>query len=118
MASGLPVVGFANRGYGEFLKGKKGEDFLVVSRNYKKLAEKIEILIENGKLRKEVSKWGITEAKKYSWPKISNQVLDFYKFCKKNRKKRNNFDLEEILKEITSKELLDKINKEDILSWF
>jgi phosphatidylinositol alpha-mannosyltransferase len=118
MASGLPVVGFANRGYSEFLKGKKGEDFLVVSRNYKNLAKKLEILIENKKLRKEVSKWGITEAKKYSWSKISSQVLDFYKFCKKNRKKRNNFDLEEILKEITSKEPLDKINKEDILSWF
>ena len=118
MASGLPVVGFANRGYEEFLKGKKGEDFLAKSRDYKALAKKMEILIQKEKLRKEIGKWGIAEAKKYSWPKISNQVLDFYKFCKKNRKEKNHFNLEEILKKITSDEELGQIKKEDILKWF
>jgi phosphatidylinositol alpha-mannosyltransferase len=106
MASGLPVVGFANRGYQEFLKGKKAEDFLVQSRDYKKLAEKLEILIREKKLRKEIGKWGIVEAKKYSWPKIASQVLDFYKFCQKNRKKRDSFNFEKIIDETVNKEII------------
>ncbi len=140
MASGLPVVAFANRGYKELLAGKRGEDpstraklgaglvphriknsgagFLVEPKDYQGLAKAMEILIQKEKLRKEIGKWGIAEAKKYSWPKISNQVLDFYKFCKKNRKEKNHFNLEEILNKITSDEKLGQIKKEDILKWF
>ena len=40
MASGKPVVAFANQGYKEFLKGKKGERFLAENRNYRDLAKK------------------------------------------------------------------------------
>jgi len=118
MASGLPVVAFANRGYKELISGKKGEDFLVKSRDYKGLAKKLEILIQKEKLRKEIGKWGISEAKKYSWQKVSKQVLDFYKFCKKHRKEKNSFDIEDLLKKITSDEDFGQIKKEDILNWF
>lgn len=118
LASGLPVVAFANRGYRELISGKKGEEFLVKSKDYKGLAKKMEVLIQKEKLRKEIGKWGLEEAKKYSWAKISNQVLNFYKFCQKQRKERNQFNLEEILRKITSDENLGQIKKEDILKWF
>jgi len=108
MASGLPVVGFANRGYKDFLKGKKAEDFLAPSKNYKNLAKKLEILIRKENLRKEIGDWGVREAKKYSWGKIARQVLDFYKFCQKNKKKRDSFDLEEIIKKIVSGQIQEE----------
>jgi phosphatidylinositol alpha-mannosyltransferase len=85
MASGKPVVGFANQGYKELMKGKKGEKFLAKPKDFKELAKKIEILIGNEKLRKEMAQWGMKEAKKYSWEKISEKILDFYQFCKKEK---------------------------------
>ena len=108
MASGLPVVAFANRGYKDFLKGKKAEEFLAPSKDYKNLAKKLEILIQKENLRKELGKWGINEAKKYSWEKIAEKVLDFYKICKKNKKKRDTFDFEDIVKKVTSEEIPER----------
>ncbi len=107
MASGLPVVAFANQGYKEFLSGKKGGNFLVKPRDSRELAKKIEILIKNPKLRKEMGEWGKKEAKKYSWSKIANQVLDFYKFCQKKKTK----------KALTLDKILNIIYNKDILSW-
>ena len=89
MASGLPVVAFANEGYKSWLKGKKGEEFLVPPKNYILLSKKIEILIKNPQKRKELSQWGQKEAKKYSWEKISQKVLDFYQTCQKLKEKNN-----------------------------
>jgi phosphatidylinositol alpha-mannosyltransferase len=87
MASGKPVVGFANEGYKELMKGKKGEKFLAKPRDFKELAHKIEILIQNEKLRESLGKWGEKEAQKYSWEKIAEKVLDFYKICQKEKEK-------------------------------
>jgi phosphatidylinositol alpha-mannosyltransferase len=87
MASGKPVVGFANEGYKELMKGKKGEKFLAKPKDFKELAHKIEILIRNEKLRESLGKWGEKEAQKYSWEKIAEKVLDFYKICQKGKKK-------------------------------
>jgi phosphatidylinositol alpha-mannosyltransferase len=84
MASGKPVVGFANEGYKELMKGKKGEKFLAKPKDFKELARKIEILIKDEKLREDLGKWGIKEAKKYSWEKIADKVLSFYQICKKS----------------------------------
>lgn len=90
MACGKPVVAFANQGYREFLGGKKGEEFLVKPRDYKTLAKKIEILIKNEGLRKEMGEWGEREAQNYSWSKIADRVLEFYQLCleKKQRKEK------------------------------
>lgn len=85
MATGKPVVAFANKGYKEILANTKGDKFLVKPKDYKSLAEKLEILIKNEKLRKEMGQWGIKEAQKYSWPKIADQVLDFYELCRKKK---------------------------------
>ena len=85
MASGKPVVGFANKGYKELMRGKMGEKFLARPRDFKELARKIEILIRNEKLRNELGKWGEREVQKYSWSKISEKILWFYRICQKNK---------------------------------
>ena len=83
MASGVPVVAFANKGYKGVLEKTRGGRFLVKPRDYKTLAQKLETLIKSSKLRTEMGKWGIKEAQKYSWPKIADQVLVFYELCRK-----------------------------------
>lgn len=87
MACQKPVVGFANDGYKEFLKDKKG-GILAKNRDARDLAKKIAILIKNQKLRKKMGEWGRIEAKKYSWQKIASQVLAFYQFCKKEKNRK------------------------------
>jgi len=34
-----------------------------------------------------LGKWGEKEAQKYSWEKIAEKVLDFYKICQKEKEK-------------------------------
>jgi len=77
MASGKPVVAFANRAYKEVLKGK-GREFLAKPKDWQSLAQKIEILIKDGEKRNEMGEWGRKEASKYSWSIIAERVLDFY----------------------------------------
>ena len=116
MACGKPVVAFANEGYKEVLKGK-GSKFLAKPRDYKTLAKKLEILIKNKKLRKEMGQWGIKEAKKYSWPRITRRVLDFYQLCKKEKQKREKrkFSFEQTFAKVLSKlykrDILDRLKK-------
>ena len=110
MASGRPVVAFANEGYKEVLKKGKGKRFLVKPRDYKTLAQKLEVLIKNKKLRKEMGEWGRIEAEKYSWPKIADQVLDFYQLCRKKQQKRKR-------KLISFKKIFNKVYNNDIINW-
>ncbi|MBZ9569624.1 glycosyltransferase family 4 protein [Patescibacteria group bacterium] len=109
MACKLPVVAFANRGYKALLKGKRNEKFLARPRSYKDLAKKLEILIKNKNLREEIGRWGRKEAKKYSWSKVADQVLDFYQICQKNKQKRlkESFSVEEMFEEVANKDILD-----------
>ncbi len=114
MASGKPVVAFANEGYKELLSGKKGEKFLAKAKDYRRLAEKLEVLIKSPQLRKEMSRWGIEEAKRYSWLKVANRVLNFYSVCKRTKaklKRKQNFSLEDIIIK------LEKVLNQDILEW-
>lgn len=97
MACGKPTVAFANQGYKELLAGKKGARFLAKPRDAKELAEKIKLFIENKKLRKEMGEWGLKDAQNYSWKKVASRILEFYKFCQKEKQKRKkpNFSFEE-----------------------
>ena len=88
MACGKPVVAFANEGYRGVLEKTKGGRFLAKPKDYKTLAEKLENLIKNKKLRKEMGQWGIKESKKYSWKKVAGRILDFYGLCRQYKQKR------------------------------
>ncbi|MDZ4231982.1 MAG: glycosyltransferase family 4 protein [Candidatus Pacearchaeota archaeon] len=78
MAAGLPVVGFANPGYLEFLKGTRVEPFLVPPGNVKALVSALEKLIDEEQLRKELGQWGREKAQEYSWEKVADRILAFY----------------------------------------
>jgi len=110
MACGKPVVAFANRGYKGVLDNTKGARFLVKPKDHKELAEKLEILIKNPKLRKEMGQWGIKEAEKYSWQKIADKILDFYRFCSEGKKKqKTDFSLEKSVNKFLDK-LYNQLN--------
>lgn len=108
MACQKPVVAFANTGYRGVLKNK-GSRFLVKPRDYKTLARKIEILIKNPKLRKEMADWGLAEAKKYSWSKVAGQILNFYRRAKKYKQKRESKELSLENLEKSIYKLLDRV---------
>lgn len=116
MACELPVVAFANEGYKSILAEKRGERFLVQPKDYRGLAKKLEVLIENENLRKEMGKWGRKEAKKYSWDKVTNQILDFYQFCQKEKakKEKESFSAEKLFEKIDKENIKDI---DDILKW-
>jgi phosphatidylinositol alpha-mannosyltransferase len=78
MASGTPVTGFANKGYFQLLQGKKGERFLAPPGNVEELAKRIDELVSNEALRKEMGQWGVEVAQNYSWDKVAQRVLDVY----------------------------------------
>ncbi|MDO8424771.1 MAG: glycosyltransferase family 4 protein [bacterium] len=108
MASGLSLAGFANQGYKEFLGKKRGAEFLAKPGDWRELAQKLEILIKDPNLRKEMGEWGEKEAQNYSWSKIAGQILDFYRYCKERKQKRektNGFSLEEAIRKLTDKVL-------------
>ena len=60
-----------------------------------------------------MGEWGIGQAKKYSWPKIADRILDFYQFCQKQKEKRPQKLL--FLKAILNK--VDAVLQKDILDW-
>ena len=78
MATGLPVVGFANNGYALLMKDTKGERFFAPPKDVKGLAEHLQTLISDPNLRKEMGRWGIEKAKRYGWNVVAQEVLDFY----------------------------------------
>lgn len=84
MASGTPIVAYANAGYSWVLKGF-GKKSLVPPKSVTGLTERLEELIENKKLRKDLAKWGLKEVKKFSWEKVANQVLGVYQKASKIR---------------------------------
>jgi phosphatidylinositol alpha-mannosyltransferase len=116
MACNLPVVAFANEGYKSILAGTRGEKFLVQPKDYRDLAKKLEVLIENENLRKEMGKWGMEEAKKYSWDKIANQIVNFYQFCQKEKakKEKESFSAEKLFEKLDKENIKDL---DDVLKW-
>ncbi|MBI5871774.1 glycosyltransferase family 4 protein [archaeon] len=83
MASGKPVVSFANRGYREVLKNYDRR-FLVEPRNTRALAKALLTLVKDAKLRERLGIWGLRESRKYSWDIVGEKVLDFYERVQSN----------------------------------
>ncbi len=89
MASGKPIVCYANDGYKEVMRNYPWEEALVETKNVFGLANSLLGLIENKKMREKLGKWGIKEARRYRWDKVAKEVLKFYrKVLKKKGKTR------------------------------
>lgn len=75
MSSGCPIVSTNVRGLPEIVKdGRNG--LLVNPRDERGLAEKIIRLLKNPKMRKEISRNNIRDARKYSWESIVDRIIE------------------------------------------
>jgi len=85
MASGLPVVAFANKGYQEVLGDGISGEFLVPPYDLKSLTSKLKCLIKDKNLRRKLKLKSLEKAQKYSWEKIGPRILHVYKSLLNNR---------------------------------
>jgi len=78
MATGLPVV-VSDRGSLPYIveNGKNG--FVVPFGNVRELGRKLELILKNEKMRKEISKENKLKAMKYDWGDIVNKYENIYK---------------------------------------
>lgn len=86
-ACGLPTVGFNNMAFKEIFRKYPFPKLLVKTKNINKLEKALISLMDNKKMRENISAWCITESKKYSWEKTAEETEKFYyKILDKNEK--------------------------------
>ena len=78
MASGLPIVAFANRGYKEVMGDRVLGEFLVPPGNSQELMLKLKKLVQDENLRKKLKRNGLDKVQQYSWENIGPKILDIY----------------------------------------
>lgn len=77
MAAGLPVVASDIEGYREVLADGR-EGLLVPPRDARAVATAVCEVLQNPPMAAEMGEAGLRTAQFYSWPRIAEQVLDFY----------------------------------------
>lgn len=87
MAAGKAIVCFANEGYKEVMRNYPWGQALVEVKDHFGLANSLLSLIEDRRLREKLGKWGVKEAKRYSWGKVANEVLKFYEQVLRKKKR-------------------------------
>jgi len=78
MAAGRPIVASDIAGYRGVMEGG-GAGFLVQPEDEQCLAEALIRLLKNPALRASMGRQGQAKAKDYSWQKVVQQVLDYYR---------------------------------------
>jgi len=78
MASGRPAVAAANTGYQTLMTGKAAQ-FLVPPGDAHALAESLNRLVGDARLRREMAEWGREEAMRYDARAIAPRILDIYR---------------------------------------
>lgn len=77
MASGLPVIGVNSGGVTDIIEhGVNG--FLADPGNSSEIARYLDLLIDNSRLRQEISVNAHRSSKKWSWPIIFDKLIDSY----------------------------------------
>jgi phosphatidylinositol alpha-mannosyltransferase len=77
MAAGAPIVASAIPGYRDVVEhGQQG--FLVEPKNSDALADAMYRLLTNPELRASMRRAGQSKARRYDWPRIGSQVLEYY----------------------------------------
>ncbi len=77
MASGVPVIASDIPGYRCVIEDRKN-GLLVSPGDHKEIAESIVKIMKNDNLRCSLIKGGLKSAARYSWKKVSKEILDFY----------------------------------------
>ena len=79
MASGLPLVVFANQGYRETLKNCPFPDaVLIPNRDFRALSQALERVLFDSQLKEKIQRWGLKEVQQYSWQRIGRKINSFY----------------------------------------
>lgn len=78
MATGTPIVALENNAFSEVLKTYPASELIVKEKNAVKMADAIETLIDDEKLKQKIVKWEEREIKKYGWEKIAKETEKFY----------------------------------------
>ena len=79
MATGLPIIISKTAGSAEILEDGKEGLLLDNPTDSKEIAEKINLLVNNKDLRKQMGENAYKTAQKYSWTKVAQQILEVYK---------------------------------------
>lgn len=79
MATGTPIVGFANSAFKEILNGYPNPELLVKSRDVNQLTVALTKIIGNKEMRKKLSSWLIVQSRQYNWEKIAKETEEFYR---------------------------------------
>ena len=77
MAAGAPIVASRIDGFTDVLTDGQ-EGLLVPPRDATALAEALHALLTDGARREEMGKQGAKTAQRYSWERVSGEVLDYY----------------------------------------
>lgn len=78
MTTGTPIVALKNNAFSEVLKGYPVKSLIVDKKDPKVMAQAIERLINDAKMRRKIVKWEMKEIKKYDWVKVARETQDFY----------------------------------------
>ena len=81
VASGLPILATKVNGTEELIM--EGYNGFFIRRDPKDIAEKLNILIEDDNLRKQMSRNARKTAEKYSWDEVAKRTLEVYEELKK-----------------------------------
>lgn len=88
MASNLPLVVFTNPGYRELLTDYPALQLLPRPKDTEGLSKAIITLTDDANLRHDLGLWGREKAKRYSWKKVTPEVLNFYEETQLSAKKK------------------------------
>ncbi|MCX7698567.1 MAG: glycosyltransferase family 4 protein [Candidatus Goldbacteria bacterium] len=77
MASGIPVVAFNISGYNDVVANLEN-GLLAIPRDVHDLTEKLELLIKDKNLRKELGNKGLIKARNHTWEKIAKKNISYY----------------------------------------
>lgn len=78
MAAGIPVVAYANKGYRFTLEGSPWKGNLVKPGSYKKMANSVQQILTDEKLRTSVLKWQNNKIKEFDWKVITDRLLTYF----------------------------------------
>ena len=78
MAAGVPIVASDIHGYKNVVQ-RDATGVLVEPRNHKQLAAALYALARDPELRQQLSDAGRAKAPEYSWPRVTEQVVDYYR---------------------------------------
>lgn len=79
MASGIPVITSNNVGVAEIITNEKNGILIKEKLTPQAIANKVNFLLSNPEVMKNISQYARNIAKKYSWDKVANRTLNVYK---------------------------------------